>query len=86
MKGKFVPCRHEETNLNGMQKARTWCSIQMPNIFIVFCNLELLTSVPQPITVPVMQSNCRAHDGESRYFPNPLPKSQSYPILAQLIT
>lgn len=49
--------RHEETNLNGMQKARTWCSIQMSNIFIVFCNLELLTSVPQPITVPVMQSN-----------------------------
>ena len=28
----------------------------MSNIFIVFCSLELLTSVPQSIIVPVTQS------------------------------
>ena len=51
-----MPYRHEETNLHRMEKLRTWCSIQMSNIFIVFCSLELLTSVPQSIIVPVTQS------------------------------
>lgn len=50
-----MPGSHEETNLNEIQTSRTSSSMQMSNIFI-FCNLELLTSVPQPIIAPIMDS------------------------------
>lgn len=82
---EFVPNKHEETCLNGMQKARTWSSINMSSIFI-FYSLKLLAFVPQPIIVQVTQSKCRAEDRERRYFPNSFFESQGYPILAQLIT